>query len=657
VRNWLMLHQFGHYQLLHSIGKGAFAEVFLGEHIYLKRQAAIKVLHSQSLAGNRNDFVGEARTAAQLDHPHIVHVWEFGVENGNIPYLIMEYANSGTLRKKYPPGVILSPSEILPHLRQITEALTYVHNKQLIHRDIKPANMLLDSQKGVLLSDFGISSLAHQVMAGTPAYMAPEQIQHNPQPVAASDQYALAVVIYEWLCGRCPFLPKSPQAATIQQAQEVWEQHLREQPPALRQFVPTLSPEIEQVILRALKKDPAERFASVEAFYQAFAQAITSVPEQQTAQASPSDPGQATAASPSGSSPNSFTVQANQQAAKTSLPGPGQIATIYPFSAIPATVPAGNAKQPGDVLYIRDNLEVRDGLPCGAIHALSWSPDGKRLAAGARLLTIFTWNAFTGDDVQTHRLHRDQIFSLAWSPDSRFLASGSADQLLHVWQPGNDQLLLSYKGHGGPRLDNSLSPACAVSWSPDGSRLASAGADKTIQVWRAADGALVLTCRGHTRSINAVCWSPDGSHLASASDDQTVRLWNGTTGALIETWQHHSGYVHALGWSPDGTHLASGGDDATIYAWEPFSRATLHNQLTYHGHTRAVLALVWSPDGNYLASGGSDQTVQIWDAASRQPCYTYRAHGSPILALAWSPDGHYIASSDKDGAVHVWRSI
>ncbi len=207
-----MLQQLGPYQLLRSIGKGAFAEVFLGEHIYLKRPAAIKVLHPQSLAGNKNDFADEARTAARLKHPHVIPVWDFGIENQSIPYLVMEYADSGTLRKKYPPGKQCSPTEILPHLQHITEALTYVHQKQLTHRDIKPANMLLDSQKGVLLSDFGISSLAQHALAGTPAYMAPEQIQQRPNPVAASDQYALAVVVYEWLCGRCPFLPKNFQS-------------------------------------------------------------------------------------------------------------------------------------------------------------------------------------------------------------------------------------------------------------------------------------------------------------------------------------------------------------------------------------------------------------------------------------------------------------
>lgn len=653
----IMLQQLGHYKILQSIGNGAFAEVFLGEHIYLKRRSAIKVLHPQALAGDKNDFVREAQTAARLSHAHVVLVLEFGIEQQSMPYLVMDYADGGTLRKTCPPGKRLRPAEILPYLQQVVMALSYVHQQQLIHRDIKPANMLLDSRKGVLLSDFGIAALARQASGGTPTYMAPEQIQQNPE--AASDQYALAVVVYEWLCGRCPFLPRNPTASIMRQARDVWEQHIQEPPPPLRHFTPELSMEIERVILQALDKDPSRRFAHIEDFYNGFARAV----QGQVVLGSPlaAGPDVQPVLSPVGLVSDHSTVEdlattlPYQRRTALLATAIEQAPTVYPEETLPLVHAPRKVRRPGEILYTHRDLALSDGLPCGPIHALSWSPDGQWLAAGTREHVMFTWHALTGYPVQMHPLHKDHIVSLAWSPDSRFLASGSADQILHVWEKGQDQPVLAYKGHGGSEA--SLNPACAVCWSPDGSRLASVGADGTLQIWLAATGQRVQVCHGHNQGVNTVCWSPDGHYLATASEDQSVCLWNAHSGTLLRTWHHHCGNVHTLGWSPGEARLASGGEDGWIYLWTPGPVSRPQNQLVYAGHTQVVHALAWSPDGLLVASGGGDQVVHIWDAASCTHRYTYTGHRTPILALVWSPDGRYVASGDEEGMVHVWGSV
>ena len=174
--------QLGNYRLLRMLGHGGFAEVYLGNHIYLKTQAAIKVLHTQLTKAELELFLNEARIIARLIHPHIVRVLEFGVE-GNIPFLVMDYASNGTLRQRHPKDTILPLTSILSYLKQISPALQYAHDQKLIHRDIKPENMLLGSNNEVLLSDFGIALIAQssrsqstKEMAGTAAYMAPEQI-------------------------------------------------------------------------------------------------------------------------------------------------------------------------------------------------------------------------------------------------------------------------------------------------------------------------------------------------------------------------------------------------------------------------------------------------------------------------------------------------
>jgi serine/threonine protein kinase len=195
--------QLGHYRLLRVLGEGSFASVYLGEHQYLERLAAIKILHVRMEAGTHESFRREARTIAQLHHPHIVGVHDFGIED-DTPYLVMDYTPNGTLRSQHPKGTRLPFEQIMAYVKQMASALDYAHEQHVIHRDVKPENILLGTNHEVVLSDFGIAvvqqtldSLSMQSPAGTPIYMAPEQIQHKP--CAASDQYALGVMVYEWL--------------------------------------------------------------------------------------------------------------------------------------------------------------------------------------------------------------------------------------------------------------------------------------------------------------------------------------------------------------------------------------------------------------------------------------------------------------------------
>ncbi len=261
--------QLGKYRLTRLLGAGGFAEVYLGVHVHLGTEAAIKLLHAQLVTpADAEKFRQEARTIAALVHPNIVRVLDFDIE-GNIPYLVLDYAPNGSLRQHLPSGTPLPPASIVPYLMQVADALQYAHEQKLIHRDIKPENMLLGRRGEVLLTDFGIATVAQstsmqktQGVAGTAAYMSPEQLQGKPRP--ASDLYSLGVVVYEWLVGERPFQGGFTEVAS---------QHLFTPPPPLREKAPTISPEIEQVVLTALAKDPKERFGSVRAFANAFAQA------------------------------------------------------------------------------------------------------------------------------------------------------------------------------------------------------------------------------------------------------------------------------------------------------------------------------------------------------------------------------------------------
>lgn len=253
--------QLGKYRLTRLLGSGGFAHVYLAEHLYLETQAAIKVLHTK-LSGEREDlFRQEARIVARLAHPHIVRVFDFDVEKMT-PFLVMDYAPGGALRQRHPKGSRVPLTTIVSYIRQIASALQYAHEQKLIHRDIKPENMLLDKRGNILLSDFGEAAISHSTasqlvveLAGTIAYIAPEQLQGLPRP--ASDQYSLAIVVYEWLSGERPFQGTFAEIAS---------QHILKPPPPLCARFPDIPPAVEHVLFKALAKEPHERFTTIQEF-------------------------------------------------------------------------------------------------------------------------------------------------------------------------------------------------------------------------------------------------------------------------------------------------------------------------------------------------------------------------------------------------------
>jgi serine/threonine protein kinase len=259
----------GNYRLVRLLGRGSFAEVYLGEHTRLKSYAALKVLHKFLSEQDQEDFLAEGRTLVRLKHQHIVRLLDFDIED-DTPFLVMEYAPGGTLRRLHPKKTCVPLTTVVLYIQQLAEALDFAHERTIIHRDIKPENMLLGAQGEVLLSDFGIATIAHTTrsfrtepqQAGTLPYMSPEQLRKHPRP--ASDQYALAVVAYEWLCGERPF--SGAEWTLIYQ-------HMHMPPQPLRERIPSLPQKVDDAIMRALAKDPHTRFASVRDFAQALAEA------------------------------------------------------------------------------------------------------------------------------------------------------------------------------------------------------------------------------------------------------------------------------------------------------------------------------------------------------------------------------------------------
>src|SRR5437660_2826195 len=440
--------------------------------------------------------------------------------------------------------------------------------------------------------------LSAQNIIGTISYMAPEQLQGRPSP--ASDQYALGIVVYEWLCGSCPF--QGPVVHNLQ---------LYEPPPSLRTRIPALSPAIELVVMKALAKQSEQRFVTVQAFAEALKQQTyhvqastpplflsgnggvqghTTLKATETVLApSPVPP---TMAAPPAAPPFPVTIIAN-----ASRPVQPRHSRRMFLSSLIGLAAIGGASALG-LWMVQQRGQAKPPTPTGPQHA----PTPKATSIPSKGNALFT---YTG--------HQDQVFTAAWSPDDRYIASAGGDTItrqgdtrVHVWEALTGQYVYMYPGHS--RLVR------MVAWSPDGQRIASASEDRSVQIWDATNGGNSLIYRGHTNEVWAVTWSPDGTLIASAGKDQTVQVWYASTGQSRFTYTGHVKNVTSVAWSPDGKLIASASSDGKVYIWD----AAMGMTQQFFPHKSVVGSLAWSPDSMSIATGdyNDDDSVRIWDIST-----------------------------------------
>jgi serine/threonine-protein kinase len=260
----------GRYRVLSRLGSGGMADVWLAEDTHLQRRVALKVLHKR-FAQDREfveRFRREAESAAGLQHPNVVAVFDRGEFEGTY-YIAMQYVEGATLKQLIERG--LTPEQAVALIRQVLEAARFAHRHGIVHRDLKPQNVIVDGEGKAAVADFGIARAGVSEITqtgsvmGTPHYLSPEQAQ-GFDVTAVSDLYSIGVILYEALTGRVPFEADSAVAVAMKQVSQT--------PQRPSSINPAVSPALDAAVMRALEKEPGERFQSADAFIAALDAAL-----------------------------------------------------------------------------------------------------------------------------------------------------------------------------------------------------------------------------------------------------------------------------------------------------------------------------------------------------------------------------------------------
>jgi WD40 repeat protein/tetratricopeptide (TPR) repeat protein/tRNA A-37 threonylcarbamoyl transferase component Bud32 len=692
----------GKFELIDTLGVGAFGTVYMARDPELHRVVAIKVPRAGNLsaAEDLDRFLREARSVAQLRHPSIVSVHEVGEADG-VPYLVSDFVRGMTLAdlltSRRPP-----PREAAQLIAAVAEALQYAHDQGVVHRDVKPSNIMLDDGGTPYVMDFGLAkreageitmTVEGQVL-GTPAYMSPEQAFGESHKVdGRSDVYSLGVILYLLLTGELPFRGSSRM---------LLHQVRHDEPRPPRRLNDKIPHDLETICLKAMAKEPGRRYQSardladdlrrflkgepiharpvgtwergwrwarrhpagaallavtgvaalalvglgvgylyhqeLEAAYEAEAEARGQAEQARVAE-----------------------VEQRQRAEASGRTAEEALAKAENFFYLHRITLADLAWRGNEVARAGKLLdECKPGLwqwewhylkgLCRGdhltllghkdpVHGVAFSPDGKHVVTSSGDGTVRVWDAASGKEIRVLQAGRVSQ-GVAYSPDGRYVAAAiSGPHAIKVWDAASGSEVLALTGH--------VNGAICLAYSPDGLFLASGSVDKTVKVWDATTGKEMHTLRGHAKAVEGVAFSPDGKRLVSADGGGHVRLWAVVSGSEVMTINnaHGGGHVSSVAFSPDGRYVTSSGGrtyQGEVQVWEA---ATGKLVRTLAGHTGLVVGFAYSPDGQLIASASYDATVKLWEVRTGKELFTLRGHTGPVGKVAFSADGTRLASA------------
>ncbi|HLY28242.1 MAG TPA: protein kinase [Aggregatilineales bacterium] len=685
----------GQYEIVARIGKGGMASVYRARQLSMGRDVALKVI-SPDVEDTRDfaaRFEREARTVATLSHPYILKVFDYGQQD-DLLFLAMELLKGGSLADLLRNGA-LSPQRVLQILDQISSALDYAHQQGIIHRDLKPQNVLLDGQGNAFLTDFGIAKILSETSAltrtgaamGTPAYMSPEQWQGATLD-ARTDIYALGVMLFEMLTGQLPFTADTPYS--------LMHKHIFDQPPLVRQIRHELPQSVENVISKALAKEPSQRHESAGALAQAYKAALGGIsvaPPQvdQDAQAAATYlaiPG--TKVPDSGiQDPSSVDAPTTKLPVQTRRPGLftrrvfiGGLITVFVLVLLMIGGAAllilnnhnqgtaiasvnrtpGSSKQPSAAPLTQASTVAPSVNPTIAQGAqptqpvIVAPPQTQPGVAAASLMpssqpptaTLFvppTLTAFVPPS-QTPTLVPPPPAPASQGRIAFVSKPGANSQIVAINPDGSNRVNLSNNGY------NDSDPA----WSPDGKQIAfysdRDGPQEIFVMNRDGSGQHALT-GGPMDQYPA--WSPDGSQIVFMSKRNgswqlyVMSAADGSAQTMITT----SGGA-APAWSPDGSLIAYHSISPTPSIFLINATGGNPRPLTFGTNDWYPQ---WSPDGSrivFMSKRGVNFQVYVMNSDGTNPANVSKTGSSDGVAM-WSPDGSQIIfQSNRSGNYEIY---
>jgi WD40 repeat protein/serine/threonine protein kinase len=663
----------GTYRLEKRLGKGGMGEVWLARHTLLDEPRAIKIVLGDATenAHLRERFVrGEARNSLKLErHPNIVRVYELGQHEG-IPYMVMEFVDGPTLRDILNARKMLTPQETAIYLEQLAQGLDVAHRQNMIHRDIKPGNVLVDQKNGNIakLTDFGlIKDIATSTedsltgtgqYMGTPAYIAPEQA--HGQADARSDIYSLGAMTYEMLAGRPPFVGISTS---------VLVQHVTSAPPMLRQFNPAIPEAVQQVVLRALAKNPDERYQSALEFARAYRQALQVSEYNQALDTAPLGgpmppvPGPVTRPSPiqnptptPNPTPSGVTPPLTPPPSGGYNTPPPEFPTVAQFNPTPTPNPVPPKTAAAAKAFPLVPAIIIGAIALVAIVALviilvvSGSSGGGGNQTAARtapaITPTFTLPAQSNQAVILGGVSRNGVSVMAVSPDGKLAATGYEDSSLIIWNIETGQKAVTLTGHSGT--------ITGVDFSPDGKQLVSCSGDNTPRLWNAADGKLLKTLEVQTAGFRNCRFIENGAQIYGIAENNARYIWKVASAEPPASLPQKESRNWLAAFSRDRKIVASVEQDNSILLLEPLTNSEIGRIPTFG--EESVYAMAFTTGNERLAIALSDNTVRLWNLPGRSGMPSQQIKldvpgSNSITAMQFSADGKKLMGGSYNGYV------
>jgi uncharacterized protein (TIGR03067 family) len=700
------LHQIGRFEVRACLGEGAFGTVFRAYDPQLEREVALKVPRPGTLVSPRRieRFLGDAKSAARLRHPHIVPVYDVGRE-GEHYYIASAFIRGRTLAETIDDGS-LDFRRTARIVRDLAEALAYAHSLGIVHRDVKPANVMVDEQGEPHLIDFGLAHRQGSVdqsssdgdsgepaggepagvghtqdgaVMGTPAYMAPEQArgQHG-DPLPASDQYSLGVVLYELLCGRSPFAGP-PHLVLFNQ--------IHSEPPPLSSTRPGVPLDLETICAKAMAKRPEERFPDCQELADELRRWLEGEPIrtrrmgpiERTVRWCRREPRLAASLGTAAVALMAvvalavtfglYTSQANKRLfeKQQETEWEREKAERERAKAEREAEQAKKAQEKAEeeernanelrhkaeqdrarLALARGQSYCEDG-ECGL--GMLWLARSLQIATAAGLTdlepvirsNLTAWSRRT-DSLRAATTQEDEVLCVAYSPDGQSIVFGRRDGKAGLWHPAEGKV---------DRWFDHPGPVQAVAFVDD-KKIVTAGG-RCVQLWSLEGNQPMRLPEDFTDEVTSVAIYQDRVRvrILAGCRDGSIWLWDENSQEMQRFDKLHKREVRSVAFSPTGQEALSGSADGSAKLWRLSNREIVRE----FSQVRCVNSVAFSPDNKYVLTGGVGLLFQgeahLWNK-SKGKLIAQLPHQAEVYAAVFSRDGKTILTCGQDRAARLW---